>query len=237
VYKDGGANPPQRFKGDLIMDKIVEYIDHMGTDSSVVDAARVSFDKVSTLYTKEQNNKLIKYLAKHNHWSPFAHTSIKMKFKAPVFIARQLAKHQVGFAWNEISRRYIDYTPECWIPDAFRFKAENKKQGSSDQIVQDPELLVQYKNMCSASILMYEHLLEKGVCPEQARSVLPQSMYTEWIWTGSLYAWSRMYLLRSHDTAQQEVRDYAKAVSNVCYNLFPLSWSALTNESMDRTIS
>lgn len=207
--------------------KIVTYMDHMGNDNSVVDAARVSFDKVSSYYTIEQNNKLINYLAKHNHWSPFAHTSIKMKFKAPVFIARQLAKHQVGFAWNEVSRRYVDFTPECWIPDNFRMRAENKKQGSSDEVVKDPELLQDYKNMCSAALIMYDRLLENGVCPEQARAVLPQSMYTEWVWTGSLYAWARMVSLRSHETAQVEVRDYAKAVANVCTNLFPISWRAL----------
>jgi thymidylate synthase (FAD) len=207
--------------------KIVTYMDHMGNDNSVVDAARVSFDKVSSYYTIEQNNKLINYLAKHNHWSPFAHTSIKMKFKAPVFIARQLAKHQVGFAWNEVSRRYVDFTPECWVPDNFRMRAENKKQGSSDELVKDPELLQDYKNMCSAALIMYDRLLENGVCPEQARAVLPQSMYTEWVWTGSLYAWARMVSLRSHDTAQSEVREYAKAVSNVCTNLFPISWRAL----------
>lgn len=209
------------------MEKLVEYIDHMGTDASVVDAARVSFDKMSTQYSVDQNTKLINYLAKHNHWSPFAHTSIKMRFKAPVFIARQLAKHQVGFAWNEVSRRYVDFTPECWVPNNFRMRAENKKQGSSDELVKDPELLQDYKNMCSAALIMYDRLLENGVCPEQARAVLPQSMYTEWVWTGSLYAWARMVSLRSHDTAQSEVREYAKAVSNVCTNLFPISWRAL----------
>ena len=207
--------------------KIVTYMDHMGNDNSVVDAARVSFDKISSHYDTDKNTKLINYLAKHNHWSPFAHTSIKMRFKAPVFIARQLAKHQVGFAWNEVSRRYVDFTPECWIPDNFRMRAENKKQGSSDEIVKDPELLQDYKNMCSAALIMYDRLLENGVCPEQARAVLPQSMYTEWVWTGSLYAWARMVSLRSHETAQAEVRDYAKAVANVCTNLFPISWRAL----------
>jgi len=209
------------------MKKLVEYIDHMGNDGSVVDAARVSFDKISTQYSVEQNQKLINYLAKHNHWSPFAHTVIKMRFKAPVFIARQLAKHQIGFSWNEVSRRYVDFTPECWFPDNFRMRAENKKQGSSDEVVSNPELLTDYKNMCSAALIMYDKLLENGVCPEQARAVLPQSMYTEWVWTGSLYAWARMVSLRSHETAQAEVRDYAKAVSNVCTNLFPLSWKAL----------
>jgi thymidylate synthase (FAD) len=219
---------PNDFFKEIIM-KIVEYVDHMGCDSSVVNAARVSFAKESRYYTDEANAKLISYLARHNHWSPFAHTSVSMRFKAPVFIARQLAKHQIGFAWNEVSRRYIDFVPECWVPNNFRMRAENKKQGSSEEIVNDPELLVQYKNMCSASLLMYDRLLEKGVCPEQARAVLPQSMYTEWIWTGSLYAWARMYELRSSDTAQVEVRDYARAVSAVCLNLFPVSWKALTS--------
>jgi thymidylate synthase (FAD) len=206
---------------------IVEYVDHMGTDNSVVDAARVSFDKLSTGYDSIQNQKLITYLAKHNHWSPFAHTSIKMRFKAPVFIARQLAKHQVGFAWNEVSRRYVDFTPDCWIPDNFRKRAANKKQGSMDEFVDNPELLLEYKNMCSAALIMYDRLLENGVCPEQARAILPQSMFTEWIWTGSLYAWARMVSLRSHETAQAEVREYATAASNICSNLFPISWRSL----------
>ncbi len=206
---------------------IVEYVDHMGTDNSVVDAARVSFDKLSTSYDSIQNQKLITYLAKHNHWSPFAHTSIKMRFKAPVFIARQLAKHQIGFAWNEVSRRYIDYTPDCWVPDNFRKRATNKKQGSMNEFVNNPELLLEYKNMCSAALIMYDRLLENGVCPEQARAILPQSMFTEWIWTGSLYAWARMVSLRLHETAQAEVREYATAVSNVCSNLFPISWRSL----------
>jgi thymidylate synthase (FAD) len=228
---------PNDLKGDLIMDKLVEYIDHMGTDASVVNAARVSFDKLAENYSPEQNDKLIKFLAKHKHWSPFSHTSISMRFKAPVFIARQLAKHQIGFAWNEISRRYVDFTPDCWIPDAFRMRAENKKQGSSDEVITDPSIMLDYKNMCSAALIMYDRLLERGVCPEQARAVLPQAMYTEWIWTGSLYAWLRMAMLRSHDTAQAEVRVYAKAVGSICNNLFPISWSALVNESLDRTLS
>lgn len=219
------------------MDKLVDYVDHMGTDESVVNAARVSFDKSSVNYSQEQNAKLIQFLAKHNHWSPFSHTSISMRFKAPVFIARQLAKHQVGFSWNEISRRYVDFAPDCWTPPAFRMRAENKKQGSSTEVIADPAVLLEYKNMCSAAMIVYDRMLERGVCPEQARAVLPQAMYTEWIWTGSLYAWLRMALLRSGDTAQAEVRVYSIAVGSVCNKLFPLSWNALVNESVDLVVA
>jgi len=154
-------------------------IDWMGTDDSVVNAARVSFDKESSSYTKEQNDRLIVYLAKHGHWSPFAHTSLSFRIKAPIFVARQLAKHQVGLAWNEVSRRYVNTNIEMWTPEGFRKAAPNVKQGSSDEMVQNERLRQDYSYATSLAIRTYENLLQQGVCPEQARAVLPQGLLTE----------------------------------------------------------
>jgi thymidylate synthase (FAD) len=207
---------------------IVEYVDHMGCDMAVCDAARVSMNKSSDLYPYASNVRLLEYLAKHNHWSPFSHCTLKLRFSAPIFIARQLAKHQVGFAWNEVSRRYVSSDPTFWEPECFRPSAENVKQGSakgkhpgSDQFVD------RFKEIHMAAEMLYSEMIAKGVCPEQARAVLPQSMMTEWIWTGSLYAWSRMYNLRIDAHAQAEVQEYAREVGLICAKYFPLSWSAL----------
>ena len=217
------------WKGDEEI--LVQYVDHMGDDDSVCDAARVSMNKSADLFTVGQNERLINYLAKHNHWSPFSHTSIKMRFKAPIFIARQLAKHQVGFAWNEVSRRYVSDEPEFWLPYIFRQKADNVKQGSSEDPILDPAL--EYSRWETHYRRCLEHynamVNEMNMCPEQARAYLPQSMMTEWIWTGSLYAWSRMYNLRSDQHAQREVRFYANRVADICRKYFPLSWEALSD--------
>lgn len=211
-------------------DKIsVELLDKMGTDSTVVDAARVSFNKIASNYTPTQNEKLIKYLAEHNHWSPFAHCTLQFRIKAPIFVARQLQKHQVGFAWNEISRRYVDYTPTFWSPhNEWRGRAENKKQGSADELVRD-NLTAQehYDDAIHYVKLSYELLLACGVCPEQARSILPQSMMTEWYWTGSLYGFARVCKLRLDPHAQAECREVAKGINDFCANEFPMSWKAL----------
>lgn len=209
-------------------DNLVVFLDCMGSDDSVCDAARVSMNKTADLFTVNQNERLINYLAKHNHWSPFSHVFIKMRFKAPIFIARQLAKHQIGFSWNEVSRRYVSSTPEFWKPTGLRLKAENIKQGSSEDISKSSNAFIDIMTMnAERDLALYNAMLEDGVCPEQARMVLPQSMMTEWIWTGSLYAWSRMYKLRSDSHAQREVQIYAYHVSNICRKHFPLSWNAL----------
>ena len=212
----------------------VTYVNHMGSDETVVNAARVSFAKEASSYTKDQNNKLIKYLADHNHWSPFAHCTLQFHVKAPLFVARQLAKHQVGFAWNEVSRRYVDYPPTFWDPKGnWRKRAENKKQGSSDELVGDPfEAQDQYRDAMNYILLTYNLLLAQGVCPEQARSVLPQSMMTEWYWTGSLYGFSRVCKLRLDSHAQRECQQVAVAIEDACSRLFPLSWKAL-NDTLD----
>lgn len=212
----------------------VTYVNHMGSDDTVVNAARVSFAKEASSYTKDQNTKLIKYLAVHNHWSPFAHCSVQLHIKAPIFVARQLAKHQVGFAWNEVSRRYVDYPPTFWDPKGnWRKRADNKKQGSSEDLVGDPfEAQDQYRDAMNYILLTYNLLLAQGVCPEQARSVLPQSMMTEWYWTGSLYGFSRVCKLRLDPHAQRECHQVATAIDDACYRLFPISWKAL-NGTLD----
>ena len=207
---------------------LVEYVDHMGNDDAVCDAARVSMNKTSDLYTVTQNEKLIRYLAKHNHWSPFSHCTLKLRFKAPLFVARQLQKHQVGFAWNEISRRYVDTEPSFWIPQQFRKRAENVKQGSSQDTYEFNHLArVDLIKASENSLKIYNELITSGVCPEQARMFLPQNMMTEWIWTGSLYAWSRMYKLRIDPHAQFECQIYAKLVDEICLKYFPISWRCL----------
>lgn len=226
----------------------VEYIDHMGSDLSVVNAARVSFDKesewdVDTVLhpitnhldmkgvLKQADAKLISYLAKHGHWSPFAHTSISMRWKAPIFVARQLVKHQVGLTWNEVSRRYVKTEPELWWPEKWRKAAENVKQGSSDEEFEPTETLKGAMNDAHFTVnIDYKELLKQGLCPEQARMFLPQNTYTEWIWTGSLYAWVRVWKQRTYPTAQLETRELVKQIEPIMKQHFPVSWEALTTE-------
>ena len=209
---------------------------HMGSDLSVVNAARVSFDKQHS-FIEKGDKKLIEYLAKHNHWSPFAHTSLQFKIKAPVFVARQLGKHQVGLVWNEISRRYVDYQPEFYYPDQWRGKPNNKKQGSSEEIIDinpntgnGPSMVDEYAQAIKRTTWAYDALLRKGVSPEMARMVLPQSMFTEWYWTGSLYAFSRVCILRLAEDAQEETRRVAEQIANHCLTKFPISWKMLMGE-------
>ena len=209
---------------------MLTYVDHMGCDESVCDAARVSMNKTADLFTVTQNERLINYLARHNHWSPFSHCVLKVRVTAPIFIARQLAKHQVGFSWNEVSRRYVSSDPEFWTPDEFRDKADNVKQGSSNTVNYYSQLYkTQLDTLCKQAASIYSDMLKDNICAEQARAILPQAMMTEWIWTGSLYAWSRMYNLRADSHSQVEVRSYATAIGSICDKYFPLSWRALTN--------
>ena len=233
----------------------VTLIDHMGDDLSVVNAARVSFGKRIELDISQNNVdeygrwsgqipilrfediKLIKYLAKHNHWSPFGHTSLQFHIKAPVFVARQLVKHQVGLVWNEISRRYVSDEPEFYTPEVWRASAENKKQGSSDEeidinpaIGNGPQMVDDYQQVLKSAKWTYEHLLRLGVCPEQARMVLPQSMMTEWYWSGTLYAFASICNLRCKPEVQLETQMIAKEIDMQAGKLFPVSWEALRNE-------
>lgn len=214
----------------------VEYIDHMGSDLSVVNAARVSFDKESEwdedeffdYVLKTSDAKLINYLASHGHWSPFAHTSISLRWKAPIFVARQLVKHQVGLTWNEVSRRYVKTTPELWWPEKWRKAAENVKQGSSDE--EFPVRGILHGRIKDAENVLadYNYLIEQGLCPEQARMFLPQNTMTEWIWTGSLYAWVRVWKQRTYPTAQAETRNLVNQIEPIMQQHFPVSWEALT---------
>lgn len=210
---------------------LVTYIDHMGSDLSVVNAARVSFKKKSEEF-KDKDLKLLRYLADHNHWTPFGHTAVTLHIKAPLFVARQLGKHQVGFVWNEVSRRYVDDDPEFYVPDVWRKRAENIKQGSSDETVPvnptDYEALNPYHHSMMVQFEYYKHLLSIGVAPEQARMVLPQSMYTEWYWTGNLYGFSNVYRLRTDSHSQKETQEVAHQIGRIIKPLFPHSWEALT---------
>jgi len=205
----------------------VNYIDHMGTDLTVCNAARVSFDKHHDLLTSG-DEKLIGYLAKHDHWTPFSHCTATFRIKAPIFVARQLFKHKVGLTENEISRRYVDSEPEFYIPEVWRGKAKNKKQGSSG-ILSDNEYIGEaVKIVYERAATMYNSLITKaGVAPEQARMVLPQGMFTEWFWTGSMSAWARICKLRISDDAQAESKGIAKMIDKECVKLWPISWSAL----------
>ena len=224
----------------------IELIDFMGDDLTVVNAARVSFDKesewesitpagpIENLLT-EKDTKLINYLAKHNHFTPFTHCTVTMRETVPIFVARQRFKHTIGFSYNEVSRRYVDDTPEFYMPRAWRAKADNAKQGSSEETIdinpvgeRPPPMVDIYELSIKNSLWTYEELLRKGVCPEQARMVLPQSMYTSYYVTGSLYAWARAYNLRSDSHAQKEIQQLADRWNRICIGRFPISWSALT---------
>lgn len=209
----------------------VELLNVMGDDLMVVNAARVSFAKESTEF-KEQDGKLINYLAKHNHISPFFHPQIQFRIKMPIFVAREWYRHQIGFSRNEVSRRYVSDAPECWIPDVddFRQKDPKVKQGSKDEPI---EYSLEAQDMFAKTVEMaertYNTLLLMNVAPEVARCVLPQSMYTEFIETGSLAAYARLYKLRTSPDAQREIQKYAHAIGELLEEKFPVSWKALTN--------
>jgi len=195
----------------------IELIDKMGSDTSIVNAARVSFGK-SISEMSERDEKLIKYLAEHEHWSPFAHASLQFRIKAPVFVARQLVKHQVGLVWNEVSRRYVDDEPEFYMPFIWRGRPENKKQGSSDKEIEfDITPTIKYVKET------YQNLLKEGVAPEMARMVLPQNMMTEWFWSGTLYAFARVCNLRNKPDAQEETRMITQQMEKHMQDHFPIS--------------
>ena len=208
----------------------IELIDNMGNDNSVVDAARVSLSKQANQFTDEQNHKLISYLANHNHWSPFAHTAITLRLQAPIAIHAQMMKHTVGFAHNTTSRRYVSDTPELFVPDFREAPKGNVKQGSGEELVpkQNHYLQGRYQDVCHNAIREYEFLLSQGVSAEQARFVLPQGVMTEWVSTGSLYAWARFYNLRTDPHAQKEIQTLAEMVGEIIEPLYPVSWRSLT---------
>lgn len=247
----------------------VTLINRMGTDLTVVNAARVSMAKESEweyetrtetikngpqpwdwdygkngywpetkevtrkvcLGLSDKDAKLISYLADHEHWTPFAHCQITMREKVPLFVARQRFKHTVGFVYNEVSRRYVSDPPEFYTPEKWRKRADSVKQGSSDEAVEVNKKLLDersIKRVHEMARQAYGNLLDAGVCPEQARMVLPQSMYTEYYVTGSLTAWARAYRLRSDKHAQAEIRDLAQQWDKIIAFLYPESWKRLT---------
>ena len=232
----------------------VDYIDHSGCDINIVNAARVSFHKESemeTVYTdvehdkygtcrsvsfvlNEADKKLVRYLAKHNHKSPFNHVFISFRVKAPIFVARQLVKHEY-LPWNEVSRRYVTEEPEFYFPDYWRKAAENVKQGSSDEEVKlvinhawnDDGLTLTPYEYCQDALTLYNGMLNQGVCAEQARMVLPQNMMTEWIWSGTLYAFAKMCKLRLDRHTQKETRLVAELIEAELIKCYPASYAAL----------
>jgi thymidylate synthase (FAD) len=221
----------------------VELIDYMGTDLFIVNAARVSFDRESDWeYLREidadgeqvkcLSEKDTKLINKHNHWSPFAHTCLSFRIKAPIFVARQLGKHQVGGAWNEVSRRYVDSEPEFYFPEYWRKRSDNVKQGSSEEAV-DVEVHGKdyYENIPEdaawVALEAYQRMLALGVCPEQARMILPQNTMTSWIWTGSLAFFTRVCKLRLDSHTQRETQKVAKDIERLTREKFPVSFMAL----------
>ena len=201
-------------------------IDVMGTDLTVVNAARVSFGKKKEKF-EEGDEKLIRYLAKHNHWSPFGHCMLQFHIKAPIFVARQLVKHQVGLVWNEISRRYVDTEPEFYEVDKWRGKPIDKKQGSDGEVEKQGSCYYSQQMVENTAKIAYNSLLNAGVAPEQARMVLPQSLMTEWYWSGSLYAFARVCNLRCAKDSQYETRLIANEIDKQCHLKFPISWKEL----------
>lgn len=223
----------------------VDLVDYMGSDLSVVNAARVSFNKESfwqsdpnwTGFNKkelsERDTKLIRYLAKHNHFTPFCHPQISLRIKCPIFVRAQLGKHQIGLVMNEVSRRYVTYEPEIYTPLWRSSPTDGAKQGSSGPI-EDMDTCIklrqEYDGVAKECLDLYNKLLADGVAPEQARSILPQGTYTEFVWTGSLYAFARVYNLRIDAHAQWEIQEYAKAIDKLIAPLFPVSWQTLTTK-------
>tara|TARA_Y100000310_G_scaffold234913_1_gene237934 strand:- start:22 stop:765 length:744 start_codon:yes stop_codon:yes gene_type:complete len=234
----------------------VDLIDHMGSDITVVNAARVSFDtrseyeidikgfdrikvgsgesrekyKKEFLRLNEKDKKLIKYLATHNHWTPFAHPQITLRIKAPISIRTQFFKHKQGFVENEISRRYVSTEPEFYVPQWRNRPSGSTKQGSDGFVDVSSKSAKSYSSAIKKCQDVYNQLIKENIAPEQARFVLPQGMYTEWYWTGSLAAYARFYSLRSAEYAQWEIREYADAVGKIISSLYPVCWKNLTTK-------
>ena len=215
----------------------VQLVDWMGSDLSVCDAARVSFNKQSQLDENgdltERDAKLIAYLSKHDHFTPFCHGMVTLRIKCPIFVRAQLGKHQIGLTMNEVSRRYVTFEPEVYLPLWRAAPTNGAKQGSSGRI-EDMDLCIkmrqEYDSVAKDCIKLYNDLLADGVAPEQARAILPQGTYTEFVWTGSLYAFARIYKLRIDSHAQWEIQEYAKAIDKLIAPLFPVSWQTLTTK-------
>lgn len=231
-------------KIDVLDKGHVDYVDHMGDDLRIVNAARVSFDKESDwecvlhpddpttiVGTKvsERDTKLIHYLAKHNHWTPFGQCNLQLRIKMPIFVARQMMRSNIGIVWNEVSRRYVDNEPEFYEPASWRGRPDGSIKQGSGESVEDPVWCSNYYDTgWEAAITAYGLLLGEGVCPEQARMVLPQSTYTEVVGNFTLAALARVYTQRADFHAQWEIQQYALAMGEVAKQHFPVSWEALT---------
>jgi len=203
----------------------VVFLDKMGMDVTVVNAARVSFDTHHDEFINGTDDKLLDFLAREDHWSPFAHCFLQFRIRAPLFVARQLVKHQIGLAWNEVSRRYVVKPPEFYFPEEWRGKPANAKQGSSDEVIDiDPKVVMDH---AQSDVDMYRFLLDKGVAPEQARMVLPVNMMTEWWWSGSLMAFARVCNQRMKPNAQKETARVAYCIDQSATHAFPFAWDAL----------
>ncbi len=215
-------------------------IDHMGSDLTVVNAARVSFKNRHDKLDPEKDTKLINYLAEHDHWTPFAHCMATFHIKVPIFVANQLKRHQIGLALNEVSRRYVNDEPEFYWPDDWRLRPDNIKQGSGDEVLDGASRVVlnlDCRALENAALTIYKDMNDMSVAPELARMILPQNMYTEWYWTGSLAAFARICKQRLDPHAQKETREMAIQISEQMEQLFPVSWKALLNTVPDRSPS
>jgi thymidylate synthase (FAD) len=213
----------------------IEVLEVFGNDLTVVNAARVSFAKESEEFN-ERDAGLIRYLAKHHHTSPFFHPQIRLRIKMPIFVAREWFRHTIGFARNEVSRRYVDTVPELWVPgaDGLRARDPKLKQGSKEEPVPDADAIVaELQVAADQSLALYKSLLGRGVAPEIARSMLPQGMYTEFIETASLAAYARLWSLRTDPGAQREIQAYARALESLLAPYFPVSWTALTASAVN----
>ena len=208
----------------------IELVDCAGGDLSVLNSARVSFAKEATeLELKDE--KLIKYLAKHKHMTPFRHNFVQVKCSVPLFLARQLMKHQAGLTWNEVSRRYVDAPPEFNQPEGWRTRPEGGiKQGSGGVAEDTEQWAVTYGGYLESAQRLYSGMIMAGIAPEQARMVLPQSMMVDFIWSGNILAFSHVYTLRIGEGAQVEAQEFAKKLDEVIKPAFPVSWKALTQE-------
>jgi thymidylate synthase (FAD) len=212
----------------------IELLEVFGSDLTVVNAARVSFAKES-MAMDSKDEGLIRYLAKHNHVSPFFHPQIRLRVKMPIFVAREWFRHTIGFARNEVSRRYVDSLPEIWVPgpEGLRARDPKLKQGSKEEAAPDAATLVaEIQHAAKESLDLYNSLLARQVAPEIARTVLPQGMYTEFIETGSLAAYARLWALRTDPGAQREIQAYARALEDLLKPAFPVSWTALASPAL-----
>ena len=213
-----------------VLDKgFVELMSHTPEgDLLVVNAARCSFDKENKEFDEDKDKRLINYLARERHDLPFRHPVATLRLHMPIFVARQMGKHQVGFSWSEVSRRYITGEPDFHEPPIWREKADNVKQGSTD--IMHPKsvnMSARNKFVNSNALAVYNDMLTAGVAPEQARMVLPQSMYITTVTTGTLLGWNHMWKLRTEKHTQLEAQKYARAIGKIMESLFPVSWEAL----------